>query len=70
MDKKDGTFVKEAFIQKTTLGSGSVWDIAFSKDPQQQFIYLADGSDEKVFVLLRDQRFLSRGPGPVPAASR
>jgi DNA-binding beta-propeller fold protein YncE len=51
---KDGTFVKEAFVQKTTLASGSVWDIAFSKDPQQQFIYLADGSDEKVFILRRD----------------
>ena len=51
---KDGTFVKEAFVQKTTLASGSVWDIAFSKDPQQKYIYLADGSDEKVFILLRD----------------
>jgi hypothetical protein len=52
--RKDGTFVKEGFVQKTTLGSGSVWDIAFSKDPQQKYIYLADGSDEKVFILLRD----------------
>src|SRR6266498_1498443 len=52
--RKDGTFVKEAFIQKTTLGSGSVWDIAFSKDRDQKYIYLADGSDEKVFILLRD----------------
>jgi DNA-binding beta-propeller fold protein YncE len=52
--RKDGTFVKEAFVQKTTLGSGSVWDIAFSKDPQQKFVYLADGSDEKVFILLRE----------------
>src|SRR6202163_3474479 len=30
--KTDGTFVKEAFFNKETLGSGSVWDIAFSKD--------------------------------------
>jgi DNA-binding beta-propeller fold protein YncE len=51
---KDGTFVKEAFVQKTTLGSGSVWDIAFSKDPRQKYVYVADGSDEKVFILLRD----------------
>jgi hypothetical protein len=29
-------------------------DIAFSKDPQQKYIYLADGSDEKVFIVLRD----------------
>ena len=33
--RPDGTFVKEAFYAKDTLGSGSVWDIAFSKDPEQ-----------------------------------
>lgn len=52
--RKDGTFVKEAFVQKTTLGSGSVWDVAFSSDSQQRFLYVADGSDEKVFILLRE----------------
>jgi DNA-binding beta-propeller fold protein YncE len=49
----DGTFVKEVFIAPKTLGSGSVWDIAFSKDPEQRFIYLADGSNEKVYVIDR-----------------
>ena len=52
--KKDGTFVKEVFIEKRTLGDGSVWDIAFSKDPQQKYIYLADGANEKIYVMLRD----------------
>jgi DNA-binding beta-propeller fold protein YncE len=52
--KPDGTFVKEMIIAKRTLGDGSVWDIAFSKDPQQKYIYLADGSNEKVYILLRD----------------
>ena len=52
--KKDGTFVKEVFIAKRTLGDGSVWDIAFSKDPQQKYIYLADGANEKVYVIQRD----------------
>ena len=46
--KPDGKFVKEVFIAKNTLGDGSVWDIAFSKDPQQKYIYLADGANEKV----------------------
>ncbi len=41
-------------LRKNTLGSGSVWDIAFSKDPQQKYIYLADGENDKVRVLLRD----------------
>src|SRR5712692_7422503 len=52
--KPDGTFVKEMIIAKRTLGDGSVWDIAFSKDPQQKYIYLADGANEKVYVMLRD----------------
>ncbi|HXA78850.1 MAG TPA: hypothetical protein VNV41_17080 [Candidatus Acidoferrales bacterium] len=52
--KPDGTFVKEGFIAKRTLGSGSVWDIAFSKDPQQRYIYVTDGENDRVHILLRD----------------
>jgi DNA-binding beta-propeller fold protein YncE len=52
--KPDGTFVKEVFIAKNTRGDGSVWDIAFSKDPQQKYIFLADGANEKIYVMLRD----------------
>ncbi|MEK6323549.1 MAG: hypothetical protein AABN33_18065 [Acidobacteriota bacterium] len=52
--RKDGKFVREAFVSKTTLGDGSVWDIAFSSDPRQTFVYVADGHDKKVFVLRRD----------------
>lgn len=52
--KKDGTFLKEAFVSKTTTGDGSVWDIALSNDPQQQFLFVADGHDKKVFILSRD----------------
>src|SRR5215468_4568057 len=51
--KPDGTFVKEQILFKETLGDGAVWDIAFSKDPQQKYIYLADGSNEKVHILDR-----------------
>ena len=52
--KTDGTFVKEAFIAKNTLGDGSVFDIALSKDPAQKYLYVADGSNMKVHVLKRD----------------
>jgi len=52
--KPDGTFVKEQFINKRTLGSGSVWDIAFSKDPQQKYIYLADGENDRVHIIERE----------------
>lgn len=52
--KPDGTFVKEAFYAKETLGSGSAWDIAFSRDKAQRYIYLADGTNEKVRVIDRE----------------
>jgi hypothetical protein len=50
---KDGKFVTEHFIHKNTLSDGSVWDIAFSKDPQQQFLYMADGANEHVRIFDR-----------------
>lgn len=49
----EGKFVKEAFYDKDTLASGSVWDLAFSKDPQQRYLYVADGSNAKVRVIDR-----------------
>ena len=52
--KPDGTFVKEAFIAKRTLLAGSVWDIAFSRDPQQRYLYVADGINNRVYVVRRD----------------
>ena len=51
---RDGTFVKEVFIAKNTRASGSVWDIAFSKDPQQRFLFVADGINNRIYVLQRD----------------
>jgi DNA-binding beta-propeller fold protein YncE len=52
--KTDGTFVKEGFVNKRTLGSGSAWDLAFSKDAQQKYIYLTDGENDRVHILDRD----------------
>jgi hypothetical protein len=52
--KPDGTFVKEKVLYKNTLGDGSVWDIAFSKDPQQKYIFLADGANEKIRIIDRE----------------
>ena len=49
----EGKFVKEAFFAKNTKNAGSVWDIAFSKDPQQKYIFMADGVNEKVKVVDR-----------------
>ena len=49
-----GAPLKEAVVSKSTGGSGSVWDLAFSRDPGQRFVYVADGHDQKVFILRRD----------------
>jgi len=52
--RSDGTFVKEVLIAKMTRASGSVWDVAFSKDPAQRYLYVADGINNRVYVLQRD----------------
>ena len=50
---KEGKFVKEKQLFPETLSDGSVWDIAFSRDPQQRFIYVADGANEHVYIVDR-----------------
>ena len=52
--KTDGTYIKEVIIEKNTRGDGAAFDVALSRDPQQKFIYLADGSNMKIHVLQRD----------------
>ena len=51
---KTGTFLKRGVVSPETRGTGSVWDLAFSRDPQQRFLYVADGHDQKIFILRRD----------------
>src|SRR5262249_15713486 len=51
--RKNGSFVKEQRIAPATRGDGSVWDIAFSRDPQQKYLFLADGKNERGYVMDR-----------------
>jgi DNA-binding beta-propeller fold protein YncE len=51
--RKDGSFVKEMKVAPKTLGAGSVWDIAFSRDAGQKYLYVADGQNMKVHILDR-----------------
>jgi DNA-binding beta-propeller fold protein YncE len=51
--RPDGTFVKEAIYAKDTRGAGSAWDVTFSKDPEQRYMFLADGQNEKVRIIWR-----------------
>jgi DNA-binding beta-propeller fold protein YncE len=60
-----GAFVKEVVIAKHTRGDGAVWDIAFSRDPQQTFLFVADGRNERVHIVQREslQLLTSFGAG-------
>ena len=51
--RTNGAFVKEVQVMPRTLGDGSTWDIAFSRDPQQRYIYLADGKNMRIHVMDR-----------------
>lgn len=51
---REGEFVKEKRIAPESLAAGSVWDIAFSPDPEQRFLYVADGNNAKVHILERE----------------
>jgi DNA-binding beta-propeller fold protein YncE len=48
-----GEFVKEQQYAPRTRGDGAVWDIAFSRDAEQKYLYLADGKNERVYVIDR-----------------
>ena len=52
--RKDGTFVKEWFYEKNTLGNGAVWDIAVWPNPGQTWLLSADGENNEIRVLKRD----------------
>jgi len=48
-----GEFIKEAYYHTNAKENGSVWDIAFSRDPQQRYIFMADGVNDKVRIIDR-----------------
>jgi DNA-binding beta-propeller fold protein YncE len=52
--RTDGTYVREMVYNPATLAQGSTWDIAFSPDADQEFIYLADGQNFKVSIIDRE----------------
>ena len=51
--EQSGKFVTEKILAPATLSSGSAFVPVLSKDPQQQWLYLADGTNHKVWVLRR-----------------
>src|SRR5262245_1096368 len=51
--KTDGTFVREVYTQRDSRGDGTTWDVEFSNDPQQRFLYVADGRNQKIRIFDR-----------------
>ena len=52
--EKDGTFVKEALLAPMTLGNGAVWDIAISPLENFRWLFIADGTNRKIWRLERE----------------
>ncbi len=52
--QQDGTFVTEKIIAPQTLASGSAFVISLSPDADQEWLYLADGTNHKIWVLERE----------------
>jgi lactonase family protein with 7-bladed beta-propeller len=51
--RPDGTFVSEHVFEKRTRGTGSVYDLVFSPDREQKFIYMIDGMNGEVRIVDR-----------------
>jgi DNA-binding beta-propeller fold protein YncE len=49
--RMDGTFVAEHVYEKATRGTGSVYDLVFSPDKDQRFIYMIDGMNGEIRVV-------------------
>jgi NHL repeat len=49
----DGTFLKEGFVKRESKGTGTAFGVALSADPAQRFLYVADGSNERIAILDR-----------------
>ncbi len=50
--KVDGTYVTERFVEPHAM-SGTAFGIALSSDPEEKFLYMPDGRNEKVWILDR-----------------
>ena len=51
--QKDGTYVDEVVISGRPRGFGSAFDVDFSRDAEQRYLYNIDGMNQKVWLLNR-----------------
>jgi hypothetical protein len=48
-----GKFVREFLVHRETQDNGSVWTLNFSRDLSQQYLLVADGINQRIWVLRR-----------------
>ncbi len=51
--ERDGTFVREAFVSPETRDLGTGYGVALSKDPDQRWVFVNDGSNNTIWILRR-----------------
>jgi hypothetical protein len=49
----DGTYQTESYYNPHTVSDGPVWDVAFSNDPAQTWMYVADGENSRIHIVRR-----------------
>ena len=51
----EGKFVREGFVaRETSTSNGTVYSLAFSADPAQRYLYVADAGNGRIRILTRD----------------
>lgn len=53
--ERDGTFLNEVMMAPRTLGFGSAFDVDFSPDLEQRFLYNVDGMNQRVWLIERSR---------------
>jgi DNA-binding beta-propeller fold protein YncE len=52
--RQNGEFIMEKIVAPQTLASGSAFVFALSPDEEQKWLYMADGTNHKVWILERE----------------
>ena len=52
--RRNGEFVREGFVAPQTLDFGSAYGVALSADPSQRWLYINDGSNNRIWIVRRD----------------
>lgn len=52
--RTDGEFVREAFVAPETRDLGTAYGVQLSTDAEQRWVYVNDGSNNRIWILRRD----------------